>query len=136
MPSAAPASQVARGISKVADCVALFSLDQSGAIPVDTHVWDIACRDLDPTLTNCGSLTPKVYNRVGDLFRGKYGDHAGWAHSLLFAAELPLYRGALPASLQADMQTFRDESKRARQQEKLDRAEAKAAGQPYTPCAM
>ena len=32
---------------------------------VDTHVWDIACRDLDHTLTNCGSLTPKVYDRVG-----------------------------------------------------------------------
>lgn len=35
---------------KVADCVAVFSLDQTGAIPVDTHVWAIACRDMDPTL--------------------------------------------------------------------------------------
>jgi N-glycosylase/DNA lyase len=50
---------------KVADCVALFSLDQSGAIPVDTHVWDIACRDLDRSLSSVGSLTPKVYTRVG-----------------------------------------------------------------------
>ncbi len=45
---------------KVADCVALFSLDQAGAIPVDTHVWDIACRDLDTSLLAVGSLTPKV----------------------------------------------------------------------------
>ena len=30
---------------KVADCVALFSLDQTGCIPVDTHVWRIANRD-------------------------------------------------------------------------------------------
>ena len=30
---------------KVADCVALFSLDQADAIPVDTHVWQIALRD-------------------------------------------------------------------------------------------
>ena len=37
-------------LEKVADCVALFSLDQSEIIPVDTHVWRIACRDLDPTL--------------------------------------------------------------------------------------
>lgn len=29
--------------AKVADCVALFSLDQLDAIPVDTHVWQ-ACR--------------------------------------------------------------------------------------------
>ena len=27
---------------KVADCIALFSLDDSGAIPVDTHVFQIA----------------------------------------------------------------------------------------------
>jgi N-glycosylase/DNA lyase len=26
---------------KVADCVALFSLDQRGSIPVDTHVWQV-----------------------------------------------------------------------------------------------
>ena len=35
---------------KVADCVAVFSLDQAGAVPVDTHVWNIACRHLDPSL--------------------------------------------------------------------------------------
>ena len=26
---------------KVADCVALFSLDQHAVIPVDTHVWQV-----------------------------------------------------------------------------------------------
>lgn len=35
---------------KVADCIALFSLDQPDAIPVDTHVWQIACRDFDASL--------------------------------------------------------------------------------------
>jgi hypothetical protein len=35
---------------KVADCVALFSLEQHDVVPVDTHVWDIACRDFDRTL--------------------------------------------------------------------------------------
>lgn len=31
---------------KVADCIALFSLDQHNAIPVDTHVWQVngTCR--------------------------------------------------------------------------------------------
>jgi hypothetical protein len=33
-----------------------------------------------------------VYERVGQLFRDRFGDKAGWAHSLLFAAELPTYR--------------------------------------------
>ena len=65
---------------KVADCVAVFSLDQIGAVPVDTHVWNIACRYLDPSLRDAKSLTPKVYARVGDAFRAKYGSHAGWAH--------------------------------------------------------
>ena len=77
--------------------MALFSLDQAGVVPVDTHVWEIACRDLDPTLKQCASLTPAVYARVGDNFRTRYGAHAGWAHSLLFAAELPIFRGRLPA---------------------------------------
>ena len=110
---------------KVADCVALFSLDQTGAIPVDTHVWDIACRDLDRTLTACGSLTPKVYARVGGLFRSAYGPHAGWAHSVLFAAELPQFRGRLPQETQDEMATFRAEGKAARAKDKIDKAEAR-----------
>jgi hypothetical protein len=77
-----------RGVGfKVADCVALFSLDQPGAIPVDTHVWRIARRDFnDEQIQKCASVTPAIYDRVGDLFRDRFGAHAGWAHSLLFAA--------------------------------------------------
>ena len=33
---------------KVADCVALFAMDKTEVVPVDTHVWHIACRDIDP----------------------------------------------------------------------------------------
>lgn len=40
-------------VLQVADCVALFSLDQASAIPVDVHVWRIACRDYDPSLQDC-----------------------------------------------------------------------------------
>eukprot|EP00730_Choanoeca_flexa_P000976 TRINITY_DN10425_c0_g1_i11.p2 TRINITY_DN10425_c0_g1~~TRINITY_DN10425_c0_g1_i11.p2 ORF type:complete len:110 (+),score=12.45 TRINITY_DN10425_c0_g1_i11:992-1321(+) len=29
---------------KVADCIALFSLDQTDVIPVDTHVWQVRGR--------------------------------------------------------------------------------------------
>ena len=73
---------------KVADCVALFSLDQSAAIPVDTHVWDIALRDYDCSLRSTKSLTPTVYENVGDIFRKLFPNKAGWAHSVLFAAEV------------------------------------------------
>jgi endonuclease III len=81
---------------KVADCAALFALDQSELVPVDVHVWRIACRDLDPTLLEAKSVTPQVYDRVGDLFRAKYPNKAGWAHSLLFAAELPGFIDLIP----------------------------------------
>jgi N-glycosylase/DNA lyase len=92
---------------KVADCVALFSLDQPDIVPVDTHVWTIAVRDMDPTLGASQSLTPTVYDRVGDLFRARYvGGYAGWAHSLLFTAELPAFKAALPLALQAEMEAF------------------------------
>lgn len=77
--------------NKIADCVCLFSLDKPQAIPVDTHVWQIARRDYLPELQG-RSLTEKVYRQVGDFFRKRFGDYAGWAHNLLFAAELPAFR--------------------------------------------
>mmetsp|Transcript_29363 Transcript_29363/g.46081 ORF Transcript_29363/g.46081 Transcript_29363/m.46081 type:complete len:291 (+) Transcript_29363:81-953(+) len=78
--------------SKVADCVCLFSLDKHEAIPVDTHVWQITIRDLDSSLEEAKSLTPKIYQRVGDLWRDKYGSYAGWAHTILFAADLVKFK--------------------------------------------
>ncbi|KAG1693582.1 hypothetical protein DVH05_023347 [Phytophthora capsici] len=77
---------------KVADCVALFSLDKTEAIPVDTHVWQIACRELNPTLSDRKSITPTVYHAVGDLFRTRFSPHAGWAHSILFAGDLSAFK--------------------------------------------
>jgi N-glycosylase/DNA lyase len=46
---------------KVADCIALFSLEQLDAIPVDTHVWQIACRDFDPSLKVTWPLSFTLY---------------------------------------------------------------------------
>ena len=89
---------------KVADCVALFSLDQIDAIPVDVHVQHIASRDYDPTvLGNAKSITPTIYKQVGDLFRTRFSSYAGWAHSLLFVGELPSFRGVLPADIVQQM---------------------------------
>lgn len=99
---------------KVADCVALFSLQQEDAIPVDVHVWNIARRDYDKegSLDNVKSLTPSTYRLVGDLFRQRFPTMSGWAHSLLFVGELPSFRPALPADLVAEMDAFREEEKR------------------------
>jgi len=106
---------------KVADCVALFSLDQDDAIPVDVHVQHIASRDYDPTvLGEAKSLTPTIYKRVGDLFRERFDSYPGWAHSLLFVAELPSFRGILPADVVREM----DEWKEHEQRKKLEKKEA------------
>ncbi|MES1910428.1 MAG: hypothetical protein MHM6MM_003023 [Cercozoa sp. M6MM] len=93
---------------KVADCVALFSLDRLDLSPVDTHVWQITQRRYMPLLRQRlrqtqgkkttklpKSVTPAVHDAVGDVFRSLYGQHAGWAQQLLFAAELPQFKQRL-----------------------------------------
>ncbi|XP_076352045.1 N-glycosylase/DNA lyase-like [Tachypleus tridentatus] len=78
--------------AKVADCVCLMSLDKPGAIPIDTHVWQITVRDYLHHLKATKSLTDKVYSQVGNFFRERFGDYAGWAHSVLFSADLKKFK--------------------------------------------
>ncbi|OBZ87276.1 N-glycosylase/DNA lyase [Choanephora cucurbitarum] len=73
---------------KVADCVCLMSLDHSESIPVDTHVWQIALRDYGFKSKKVKTLNQKLYVEVGDHFRVLFGDYSGWAHSVLFTADL------------------------------------------------
>lgn len=90
---------------KVADCVCLMSLDKSEAVPVDTHVWQISRRDY-----NCAAgstqktLTDKVYKDIGDFFRNLWGPYAGWAHSILFCADLKRFQ-----KLKEDIPVLKDE---------------------------
>ena len=72
---------------KVADCVLLMSMDQTGAVPIDTHMLTIAKRYL-PHLRQQKTVTDRVYREVGNYFRELYGEYAGWAHSVLFSADL------------------------------------------------
>lgn len=113
---------------KVADCVALFSLDQTEAIPVDTHVWDIALRDYDTlkSLKAAKSLTPAIYEEVGAIFRQKFPVKAGWAHSVLFAAELPEFRKLLPSELQIEMKSFLEQTKSAKKADTVVKNERRA----------
>ncbi|KAF9608994.1 hypothetical protein IFM89_012333 [Coptis chinensis] len=85
---------------KVAACIALFSLDQHHAIPVDTHVWQIATRYLIPELANA-RLTPKLCIRVAEAFVSKFGKYAGWAQTVLFIAELPLQKALLQPTFES-----------------------------------
>jgi len=72
---------------KVADCILLMSLDQPGSVPVDTHMLNIAKRYL-PHLATQKTITGKVHKEVGEHFRSLLGPWAGWAHSVLFSADL------------------------------------------------
>ena len=186
----------------MADCVALFSLDQTSAVPVDTHVWNIAIRDYAPQLRRAAvkketavkiesavqvkaefdatesaaddvhtpakgkgskrsrqtpstisisqsplafasvtpltpntadvdsietrSLTPAVYEAVGGEFRRRFGLHAGWAHSVLFAAELGVFKDRLPASMQSEMKEFADLQRSAKKSKREEKAALKS----------
>ncbi|KAI8912538.1 DNA glycosylase [Gorgonomyces haynaldii] len=76
---------------KVADCICLMSMDKPQALPVDTHVWTIATRDYNITSKH-KSLTQKTYDAIGKRFLEIFGPKCGWAHTILFAAELPQQR--------------------------------------------
>lgn len=83
---------------KVAACVALFSLDQHHAIPVDTHVWQIATRYITPELSG-ERWTPKLHTAVSEAFVKRFGKYAGWAQNVLFIAELSSHQLLLPEHL-------------------------------------
>lgn len=77
---------------KVADCVCLMGLGWGEAVPVDTHVWQIAQRDYKFGKSGGGgkskTFTKTMYDAVGDHFRAIWGPQAGWAQSVLFTANL------------------------------------------------
>ncbi|KAI9745186.1 MAG: 8-oxoguanine glycosylase ogg1 [Claussenomyces sp. TS43310] len=86
---------------KVADCVCLMGLGWGEAVPVDTHVWQIAQRDYKFGKAKHRSLTKRTYDAIGDNFRSLWGMEAGWAHSVLFAADLRTF--AIRATTKSEM---------------------------------
>jgi N-glycosylase/DNA lyase len=73
------------------------------AVPVDTHVWQIAQRDYKFGKGKHKSLTKATYDAVGDHFRQLWGKEAGWAHSVLFAADLRAFSERLTTKLEVDV---------------------------------
>lgn len=72
---------------KVADCVALTGLGHMQAVPIDTHIWRVA-RTRYVKMPTGLSLTLNNYRAIGDHFRRIHGSAAGWAHLVLFAAQI------------------------------------------------
>ena len=81
---------------KVADCVCLMGLGWGESVPVDTHVWQIAQRDYKFGKSKTKTFNKATYDGVGDYFRDLWGKYAGWAHSVLFTADLREFSGRAP----------------------------------------
>ncbi len=81
---------------KVADCVCLMGLGWGESVPVDTHVWQIAQRDYKMGKTKTKTFNKVMYDAVGDHFRSIWGSYAGWAHSVLFTADLKSFADRPP----------------------------------------
>lgn len=71
---------------KLADCIALFALGKSEAVPFDVHMWRAYKRtyglDLDLPL-NQGS-----YRKAGEHLRDRFGRDAGAAHQFMYCFEM------------------------------------------------
>ncbi|MCJ1336191.1 8-oxoguanine glycosylase ogg1 [Bachmanniomyces sp. S44760] len=87
---------------KVADCVCLMGLGWGEAVPVDTHVWQIAQRDYKFGKGKFRSLTKPTYDAIGDHFRSLWGKEAGWAHSVLFTADLRAFSERLLSKIEVE----------------------------------
>ncbi|RJE26638.1 N-glycosylase DNA lyase [Aspergillus sclerotialis] len=101
---------------KVADCVCLMGLGWGEAVPVDTHVWQIAQRDYKFGKSGQKTLNKATYDAVGNLFRKLWGKEAGWAHSVLFTADLRAFSDRLAASkaaskVEVDVKEEEDDTK-------------------------
>ncbi|KAJ3568639.1 hypothetical protein NP233_g5580 [Leucocoprinus birnbaumii] len=75
---------------KVADCILLMSLEKKEVVPVDTHVHQIAVKYYGMKGSSSGktNMTPKLYDEVNSKLFSVWGEYAGWAHSVMFTADL------------------------------------------------
>ena len=64
-------------------------------------VWQIAQRDYKFGKGKHRSLTKATYDAVGDHFRSLWGMEAGWAHSVLFTADLRAFSERLAIKVEA-----------------------------------
>ncbi|MBI4179771.1 hypothetical protein HY522_10165 [bacterium] len=77
---------------KVADCVCLFGLGLTEAVPVDVHVFNATLRLYRRNLRGLRAkdadfLSLREYERIGRFYRRRFGRWAGYAQQFLFTAE-------------------------------------------------
>jgi 8-oxoguanine DNA-glycosylase Ogg len=76
---------------KLADCIALFALGFTQAVPIDTHLRQALTRLYHPELAD-KPLTDLRYRQLSGTFRQRFGDKAAWAHQCLFYDNLLHWR--------------------------------------------
>lgn len=79
---------------KLADCIALFALHHTCAVPVDTHLWHAATRLYFPDWERA-AITDLKYKAVSAHVRERFGDLTGWAHQHLFFDSVLNWRSRL-----------------------------------------
>lgn len=93
---------------KVSDCVCLMGLGWGESVPVDTHVWQIAQRDYKFG-KRAKTFNKAMYDAVGDHFRDMWGKYAGWAHSVLFTADLRQFSDRSPVKKESGSTEIKEE---------------------------
>ncbi|KAL1453419.1 hypothetical protein WDU94_007559 [Cyamophila willieti] len=78
--------------AKVADCICLMSLSHLRSVPVDTHVYQIAVNHYQFNKLATKTLTSAAYDSIRNFFIERFGNYAGWAHSILFCADLKKFQ--------------------------------------------
>lgn len=65
-------------------------------------VWQIAQRDYGFGKGKQKTLTKATYDAIGDHFRKIWGKEAGWAHSVLFTADLKAFSDRLTVKTEVE----------------------------------
>lgn len=76
---------------KLADCIALFALNHTEAIPVDTHIWQAFTRLYRPDQKD-KTLTYARYREASEFMRERFGEYGGWAQQYLFYENMVNWR--------------------------------------------
>lgn len=76
-------------------------------------------------------MTPAIYNLIGDYFRSRFGPLAGWAHTVLFAAELHDFQKVMSGekSLVAEVSGRDEKEAPVKQDIKPQKANSKSTGE-------